>query len=136
MDLRFVICAQSLALDQRNNAMSLFHIIEELNIPAFPFALPYMAVVALFQRTLDEPNEPEGIQLVLTHGEQELVRQPLAASFQGRLRMRAIAEIAGMVVPGPGVINVTIEHGERQRSTWPIVVNNIARPVVQPVLQM
>lgn len=136
MNIRFVTCAQSLSVDQRSNALSLFHVIEELNIPAFPSALPYMAVVAFFQRTNDEPNDPEGIQIILALGEEELVRQPLVASFQGRLRMKVIAEIAGIVLGAPGVLNVTIQYREEARSTWPIIINNIARPVVQPVLPM
>lgn len=136
MDIRFVICAQGVALDQRHNTLSIFHAIEELNVPAFPFVLPFMTVVALLERLPEEPNEPEGLQFVIALGEQELVSQPLMASFQGRLRMRTVTEVAGIVVPNPGVLRVTLRDGANQTCTWPIVINNIARPIVQPVLPL
>ena len=136
MDIRFVICAQSVALDQRHNTLSIFHVIEEWNIPAFPFAMPYMTIVSLLERLPEEPNEPVGLQLVLTLGAQELVREPLAVSFQGRSRMRSITEVAGIVIPGPGVLKVTIQYGDNPAYTWPILINNIARPIVQPILPM
>jgi hypothetical protein len=136
MNIRFVICANSVAVDQRHNSLSIFHAIEEWNVPAFPFVIPYMVVVSLLDRSPEEPDELAGVQLIFTLGAQELFRQPFEGSFQGRLRMRAIAEISGLVIPGPGELNVTIQIGERLTSTWAMAINDIGRPVVQPALNL
>jgi len=135
MDVRFLVCADSVALDQRRNTLSLFHVIEEWAIPAFPWVVVHFAIVALFERMANEPNDLE-VQVVIQLGEQELFRGPLAVRFQERLRMRAITEVGGLVLPNPGLLNVLMTLGDRQLASWSIVVNNIGQPVAQPELPL
>jgi hypothetical protein len=66
MKARFFLCAESISIDQRRNSLSLFHIVEDLNMAGFPAVIPYIAVVGMFDRAADEPNDPEGAQLVIT----------------------------------------------------------------------
>jgi hypothetical protein len=136
MELRFIVCAQSVTVDQRHNTLSLFHLVEEWSIPSFPFVMPPTTLIGLFERTLDEPNEPDRIEVVIRFGDRELIRKKLTTSFQGRLRMRTITEIGGVLVPAPGVVNFTLEFGENLSSNWKVVINSIARPVVQPALPL
>jgi Family of unknown function (DUF6941) len=135
MDVRFLVCADSVALDQRRNTLSLFHVIEEWAIPVFPWVVAHFAIVALFERTANEPNDLE-LQIVIQLGAQELFRGPLAVRFQERLRMRAITEVGGLVLPSPGLMNVFMTLGDRQLASWSIVVNNIGQPIAQPELPL
>jgi hypothetical protein len=136
MEALFLVCAESLALDQRRNTLSLFHVIEEWNIPAFPLAVPYMVIVGLLKRTAEEPEAPEGVQLRITLANQEIFLGPISVNFQGRLRMRSITELGGLVILNPGVLSVSIIEGVRQLATWSVVVNHIGRPEAQAELPL
>jgi len=136
MNARFLLCAESIAVDQRRNSLSLFHIIEELNIAAFPIAIPYMAVVAMFDRTLEEPSDPEGVELTIFLGNQEISRGAMRLNFQGHLSMKAIYEVGGLVLAGPGTLEVAVTLENRKLATWPITLKNIGQPVVQAELPL
>ncbi len=54
----FSTCSQLVSVDRFTNTLSLFHMIEQLNAPSFPFRMPQMFVSVLWQR---EPQD-EGLK--------------------------------------------------------------------------
>jgi len=133
MEARLVVCALSVSIDQRSNSLSLFNIIEELNVPAFPFAIPYMALAIMLTKTADEPSEPRNLNLRCQLEGEQLFRGALAANFQQHLRVRLVVDIQALVVPRPGLLHVSVNEDDRELGAWEINVNNVGpRAVLNP----
>lgn len=131
MQTLLFISANSVSVDQQRNTLSIFHIIEELSSPAFPFALPSFFVAALFSRTGEEPNVAEGAEIVISHDGREILRHALTLNFQGRLRLRTVVEVGGLAVAGSGTLLITAIREGRDMASWPIIIRSIARPTAQ-----
>lgn len=136
MDAKFLVCADSVAVDQRRNTLSIFHILEDFASPSFPFVVPRIAVVAHVVKEPEEPDEPEGVEVHIYLSDEQIFSGPMAMRFQGRLRLRAIADFQGLVVKAPGTLRVTLTKDQRELATWSIVVTDIGRPVVQSELPL
>src|SRR6266496_2011211 len=123
MEARLVICAESVAIDQRRNSLSLFHVIEEFNAPTFPLVVPHMSVVILLSREGNEPQEPTDVNLRLYLEDQQFWRNALAINFQGHLKLRFLAEMQALVIQRPGSMRVTVNQDDRELGSWKISVN-------------
>lgn len=135
MEVELFVCADSAAVDARTQTISLFHIIEELNSPAFPVVIPRLTIGAVLTRVESEPERPD-LQLRIGLGSQEIFRGPFGLSFQQHLRARAIVDIQGVVVLAPGSLKVALYAADRELAAWSIKVNHIGQPAVsvQPAL--
>lgn len=130
MEVRLFICSESFALDAARNSLSLFHILEEINSPVFPVALPQMSVVAMFVREEEEPNEPQ-VRLRIQLDGQELFLGPMGVNFQGHLRTRSLGNIQALVLPRPGRLSVSVEQNDHALASWLVAVNQIGQPNLQ-----
>jgi len=54
--LLFLSCSQLVSIDKITNNLSVYHIIEQLNIPSFPFIFPQIFITSLWQRSSGEEN--------------------------------------------------------------------------------
>jgi hypothetical protein len=113
-----------------------FHIIEDVTVAAFPAVIPQMSVLTLFERTVDEPAQPNDVSLRITLNEQELYQGPIEVRFGGHVKMRWITDIRGLVLPGPGLLSFLIFFGQNQLAEWAIPVQNIGQVMVQPELPL
>lgn len=125
MEARLIVCAQSVSIDQRSNSLSIFSIIEELNLPVFPYAVPYMAVAILLSREATDPSVPTNLNLRIYQNNQQTFRASLNANFQQQLRLRLVVDIQAVVLQAPGVIRVSVNQDDREMGAWKIYVNNI-----------
>ena len=130
MEARLVVCALSVSIDQRSNSLSLFNIVEDLNVPAFPFAIPYMALAIMLTKTADEPSEPRNVSLHCHLEGEQLFRGVLAPNFQQHLRVRLVVDIQALVVPRPGLLRVSAYEDDRELGAWQISVNNVGPAAV------
>jgi hypothetical protein len=134
MQVAFNICAESVVVDQRRNTVSVFHIYEEWNTPVVPFVIPRFTVLAVFIRTQDE--DPGDVFLSMNLANQELFRGQIKLNFQGRLRLRSITELGGLVIAQPGTFRVVVDHQGRELATWEMPINHIGQVVAQPELPL
>jgi hypothetical protein len=135
MKILFLLCAESAAIDNARNTLSLFHIIEEFNSPSFPFVIPSLFICALLEKPLDEP-EPEGLEIRLAANERELLVNPVPLQFNDKLRMRAVTGLGGLIVQTPGSLTVSITQGTLPLATWRIPINSIGEPKIQTELPL
>jgi len=127
---KLFFCSDSAALDVRYNTISAFHILEDLNAPTFPIAIPRLAVIAMFSRAEEDPSNVD-LQLQILLGPQQLFATPVPLSFVQQLHARTILEISGFVVPSPGSLVFALRNGETLIGSWAIRVNQIGQPAVQ-----
>lgn len=136
MKCSLLVCADSISIDQYRNTLCIFHIAEEYGIPAFPFVLPSVFVIALLERAQGDPDQPEGLEFIVHLSNQELLRNPIPLSFRGRPRMRAITQVGGLIISAPGLLAVTLMYGQEELAKWEIPVTNIGNPTTQTELPL
>lgn len=123
-------CSEGASIDARNNTISAFNIIEQINSPGFPVLLARVCVIALIVR--DETDPPQvGLQLIVESGNQHVVSAPVDVNFFQRLSMRVVTEFQGLVISTPGVLRFWLRNGQENLSHWDIMVNQISAPQSQ-----
>jgi hypothetical protein len=135
MELLLFACTESAAIDAGTNRLSLFHVLEELHVTAFPISIPIMCVVVLLERLPIEPAQNTILfELKLDGNPAPLIVAPININFQSHLRARAVGQIQGLTIPAPGTLRATIGLNQVQLGSWKIEVSQIGQPqlTVQP----
>jgi hypothetical protein len=129
MKVLLFACADSASLDARSNRLSLFHLTEELNAASFPAIHPTMSVVAIVERSAQEPQRGSLLITGELNGKQ-IFSLPFAVDFQTHLKARAIADIQGLPLSGPGKLTIKALDGTTVVASWPMQVNHIGQPQI------
>jgi hypothetical protein len=130
---KLFLCADSAAIDARNNALSAFNIIEQFSAASFPVAVPRIAMIAAFTREQTDPSNIQ-FQLKIFAGNQQLFGGPFAVNFVQQLTARTVAEMHGLVIPGPGNLTFVLMNGEEKLSSWTVTVNQVGQAPLQMFL--
>ncbi|SRR6266540_3495923 len=132
------ICCESAVVDQINNRLSIFNVIDELTVQQFPAVFAKVTLVFLVEREEGDEQQFEA-RLAISHSGNEIVTSPISANFADRPRLRMIPVIQGFVIAAPGVYRVAFWHGDRELGYWeftvtpgqaPQVINASASPSV------
>ena len=100
--------------------MSPINLINELTVVAFPAVIPKFTTLVLLAREADEPDTV-GITFRVNLNDQGLLSQQVQLQFGDRLKARAIAELQGLALTGPGNLRVAVYHDDRELAGWVIV---------------
>jgi hypothetical protein len=129
MRVRLFTACETSILDQRSNGLSLITIIDEMSSPSFPFIIPRLAIVTLFERNMDEQEKPHGLTVSAHLGDQELFSLGLEIDFQGKPRLRALADVGGLVIMAPGMLHLVLNHTSgTSLAEWDITIAKIGGP--------
>lgn len=128
MKLDFVCCCQLYSVDQRTNVLSVFGLIEEVGSPTFPFVIPKLSLIAVFEKASDESATPT-VSIRVTINEQQVFGQDSNLDFQSLNRIRVLADINGLVVPSPGSLVISLSRDEVTYGSWKIVAKQAGPPV-------
>ena len=128
--VRLFLCSESCAIDARYNAISAFHILENLTVAILPAAIPKISVVTIVDR---ETGDPEFIdyQLQVHLGGQLLLNNPVRIGFLGQPAARAVLEWQGMLVPTSGPLVFSLLHNDQVQATWRVLIQGPAQPALQ-----
>src|SRR5882762_425889 len=107
LTVKYFLCSDSAAIDSRRNTLSIFHIVENMYVPIFPFLMQRISVLASLERTPDEPSLIEA-SLTATQSASEIFSGPLSLNFAHQLATRAVVEVGGVVIPQPGRLTFTL----------------------------
>jgi hypothetical protein len=131
MRLVLFTCAESAAIDQTTNRLSIFRVMEEIGSPAFPGAWPQMWIIAAGIRDENDPSVYNlTMRITLTGQQQPIVAAPFMIDFQNRSRARALGQIAGLVLPNPGVLRFSLSDGTSELGFWEVTVTQLGSPSV------
>jgi hypothetical protein len=131
MRLVLFACAESAAIDQATNRLSVFHFLEDLSSPTFPTALPSVTAVFILAR---EEAEADSFNLTLRVTEsgrdQPILEGPIFVQFQGRLRSRLLANIAGLPLVAPGRLQFAVFDDQHELARWEVTINQLVQPQI------
>jgi hypothetical protein len=126
----FFGAADGAVVDQQSNRISIFNLLEELSAPGFPAMHTQMAIIAILDRTQDEPSEPQmSIRIVIN--QTELITTPIVPSFGEFTRARLVANLSGLAIPEPGMLRCELRLNDDVISTWNVPVREVA-PAIPP----
>jgi hypothetical protein len=121
--------AESAAIDQGTNRLSLFNLLEEIISPAFTIVFPQLTIATISSREEVEPSLFT-LSLRITLGDQQLVESSLSVDFQGRPRARTLGVMSGLMVPRPGNLRLALSEAENELSAWDVMVRHIGEPTI------
>lgn len=126
----FFVVSESASLDVATNRLSIFHILEQISAPSFPAVHPISTMVAMVERTLDEPDEISVHARVAVNGNPLGPDVPITLAFQGHLRLRFIGNLQGIVVPEHGVLEIDLRYDDNVIGSWKVQVDLVAQPAL------
>lgn len=129
MRLLLATCAEAASIDGTTNKLSLFSVVEEIQAASFPTMAPSLAFVLLLEKSNDEPNEID-LRIVGTLNSKELFNLPLKGSFEGKRHLRAVANVLGIPLSGPGTLTLIAKHKKKEIGSWPIQVLGVRTPTI------
>jgi hypothetical protein len=127
LSVKYFLCAESAALDQRRSTLSAFHILENTYAPLFPFLIPRISILAAFERTPEEPSLFP-LSLLVTLGEQQVFKGTLAVNFAQQLHTRTVAEIGGLLISSPGKLKFSLFRDKEELASWVIAIERLNIP--------
>ena len=127
---KLLVCAQAVVRDADTNNISVLNILEEIFGAGFPLFVQAMAVFALLERGQDDPEKID-CTLRIMLGDNELATAKPAVNFDGKFRNRTIVRIEGMVLPGPGDMEVAFLAGKEVLNTYTVRVGKIGEPAIK-----
>lgn len=116
-------CVKLAVTDATTNALSLFQVMEELQTPSFPLAIPSFTIVIILERERGDRKKTL-LHYRLKLGRQTLVELPLEINFLGRKRYRNHGVVHGLTIPQPGTLKAEIRLKNRTLGSWSIEVSH------------
>jgi hypothetical protein len=127
---KLLLCAEGVLRDAERGGISIFNILEGLEVTGFPFFLQKMDIFALFERLPDDPPI-YNLLFRISIGEVELVATRLAVDFRDKLRNRSMVHIQGLVIPHPGLMRVAAKLDGNDLNTYDIRIEQMGVPRVE-----
>ena len=125
------VCSEALIIDHITNSVSLINVLEQIRVDSFPIVLPKLFCLFEFLRGEGDPEKPPGL-VTLKLGNLELFRAPCDVDFQQQSRTRTIINIQSVVIPGPGVLRVSIDIDGITKGNWDIDCEGSPRQITLP----
>lgn len=137
MNVQFSICAQSISIDQLTNRVSIFNVLEQIVVPAFPVIVPELVLFALIQR------EDEPVDLDFACSMRITANRNLVAQVNGAVRFavgptsRLVFNFAGLPVQAPGeiVFDLEIQGAVAHSIAVPVLQVNVATAAAAPIAE-
>ena len=129
---KLFVCSEGASVDARNNTISAFHILEQVNTPGFPVVLPKICVIALMERETTDPSNTV-LQISVDSGDQQLSSHPFAVNFFQSTLGRTLLEFNGFLIPRPGLLRFSLKRENEILGSWSVLINQVEQ---QPPVQM
>jgi hypothetical protein len=109
--LRYLLTPEIALLDSRRNQVTAVNIMEDAMPVGFPFVFANFAILLCIERDATDDARPPARLKLIWHGS-TLFEGPLNIDFQGVLRTRALMDLHGVVVDGPGTLTLVVSLGD------------------------
>ncbi len=117
----YLLCSESVSVDSATNRVSVFHLLDEVNLIQCPGVLPVMAISSLLER---EEGDDESTQITtdISFSGVNIVSVVGQIGFHAHNRARNITFVNGLYVAYPGEYTVSITHNEQKIGSWRFAV--------------
>jgi len=122
MKVQFAVCAQSIAIDQLTSRLSIFNVLDQVAVPAFPVFIPELTFVALIRREQEQDHDQLKCQLTITKQGKKSAEAESRIGFGSASVARLVFNFSGLAIHSAGEIdfNLTLPGGEIHTLTIPV----------------
>ena len=122
MKVQFSVCAQSIAIDQLTSRLSIFNVLDQINLPAFPVFIPELTFVALVRREQEQDGEMFKCHLAIAKQGKLNAEAESPIGFDSASVARLVFNFSGLAIHLPGDIDfiLTLPGGETHTLTIPV----------------
>lgn len=125
-----MLVAERVIIDTESNRLTIFNLLEDLNVNQFPLFIPSLNVLNMLSK--DDGDETIlQCKLVLKLNDEELLNQPITLNFQNNRRNRSIVRIGGLMIPQSGKLLFEFYQNENLLATFLSILNITPIPRVQ-----
>ena len=121
--IRYFVCCETAINDSKTNNISLINTYERFNGKAFPFLIPKLNAIAVFEKNGDK--DIQEFQFRISIGKNIFFEKPIILNFRGEKTRRFILEFPEFLVPQPGRMFFKIFDGKKNIATYSIDVEHI-----------
>jgi hypothetical protein len=125
MKVQFSVCAQSIAIDQLTSRLSIFNVLDQINLPAFPVFIPELTFVALVRREQERDDEQFKCHLTVTQQGRQAAEADSPIGFFNASVARLIFNFSGLAIHTPGEISFNLTLPGEEIHTLTIPVNQV-----------
>lgn len=108
----------------------MFHLVEQVNTPTFPFALPAFTIFMCAERVTGE-GEIDPIKINISLNGESLATYDMDIRFDDADMARSIGTMYGFFVPFPGTLRVHAIQLGQEIALWEIPCNQIGQPELE-----
>ena len=124
LTLEYFVVAESVSVDQTTNTVSVFHILEEIHAPVFPFVLHRLVAVVHWNTESDDADRDFQVSVLIVFPDGQ--RKEFNQNFRMiRSRLRTIANFIGLQIPQPGTMTVEIRLNGVHKASHTIDIRKI-----------
>jgi hypothetical protein len=116
IECQLSLLAKAAIRDVETNAISIFHIIEEINAVSFPVFFHDLAFFAYLVKDNTDPSVTEIVFEISMDGDASpIIGMRLNIDFEGKRGNRIIVKIAGLPIPRPGVLKAELHTADKSK---------------------
>jgi hypothetical protein len=122
MKVQFSVCAQSIAIDQLTSRLSIFNVLDQISLPAFPVFIPELTFVALVRREQEKDGDMFKCHLAIAKQGKQVAEAESPIGFDSASVARLVFNFSGLAIHSPGEIDfiLTLPGGETHTLTIPV----------------
>ncbi len=120
--VKLLLCAEGVVIDQKSNNVSIFNILEQINVEMLPAIIPKMVILSVLEKDESDDIEWKGEYSISIDGK-EMGRKLLKHNFRGFLRSRNIMVVAGLPLPKPGTLEIALLKEEKKLASYTIEIS-------------
>lgn len=124
MKLKMIACSQMSSMDAGTGFVSLFNIIEDLNVASFPVLLQNFCVFFFLEKEDGDAERPDFL-LIFNCGGIKIAEFPVQSDFAGKLGNKTLINLKNLVIPTPGRLEVILMHEANRFGEYCVNINVI-----------
>lgn len=138
--LLFLSCSHLVSIDKITNNLSVYHIIEQINIPNFPFVFPQLFITSLWQRSNEEENLEFEVKINFLNPDRISIKDWRADWKFTSLHHRHILNAINLTFDYPGTYAFKIfirKKGQKEwnEQAWEIQLHALKSPPAKKIKQ-
>jgi hypothetical protein len=123
MKCLLALCAEKIIRDIDSGLISVVNLLEDVTMLGLPGVISELSCVFLVEREPGDAERTNG-SVLLTMGDEEILRGPIVVRFNGNPKFRQVLHIQGIIVPRPGVLRASLVVDDAELGAWEMTVRS------------
>jgi hypothetical protein len=125
MNFYLKLACKSCSINQFDNSLSVFDILESLGAPSVPFFLPQLNIIYLSTKESSEPQLMP-VSIEIKNNKQSLGRVEATVDYKDQNRNRLIVNVPGLIVNEFGELTFILNYAQnKKQESFSVLINKV-----------